>query len=145
MSHRRVLRNPRLVNFTPFKFSPPVSSFTPLSVRKSGGCNYRLRWRERCPRDEKRLALRSLFQSRPRRSQRVTRVTFPNTSSLGYTVHRLLFHNCGYFDEKVPLDRRYSIPRWLSYFHPPLPDLSRFASPFFSFRESRSVRAVGDA
>jgi len=47
------------------------------------------------------------------------RVASPKTLA-GYTVHRLLFHNCGYFDGELPLDLRYSIPRWLSYLHPPL-------------------------
>lgn len=40
-------------------------------------------------------------------------------------VHRLLFHNCGYFDRETPLDRRYSIPRWL------LPPLQIPLPPFY--------------
>lgn len=90
-------------------------------------------WRERCPGMRNVLLyLRSFNRALegPKGWRELPPLTHP--SSLGYTVHRLLFHNCGYFEEKVPLDRRYSIPRWLSYFHPPL-SLSRPVShPLFS-------------
>lgn len=125
MSHRRV---PVTLDSPTSRLSIP-SFFHAAPAPKIVGCNCKLRWRAPMSLGwEKRLTtLPPPFQSRPRRSQRVTSHSSPNILA-EYTVHRLLFHNCGYFDGKVPLDRRYSIPRWLSYLHPLLPIL--LASPF---------------
>lgn len=122
-------------------FSPPASRLSIsslLTLPSSGivGCSTVSVARRvaMSPRDEKHLTTSGVFSIAPSTgSQRVTRVASPNILLAGYTVHRLLFHNCGYFDGKVPLDRRYSIPRWLSYLHPSLfpPRPFRFRPPLF--------------
>lgn len=105
--------------------SPPP--FLPFWHPKIIGCNRRLRDERDVPaRWKASYCLRRLFNC-ALEGPKGWRVASPNILLAGYAVHRLLFHNCGYFDGKVPLDQRYSIPRWLSYLHPPF----RFRPPFF--------------
>lgn len=94
-------------------------------------------WRRDLARLENVLVVRRPFTGAPPDGTKGCVMTsFPE--KLTYpTVHRLLFHNCGYFDGKMPLDRRYSIPRWLNA---PLLD-SLTPVLFLLYRYRRVLRA----
>lgn len=94
-------------------------------------------WRRDLARLENVLVVRRPFTGAPRMvpkgaSWRVS----PRNSRIRLSID-YSFHNCGYFDGKMPLDRRYSIPRWLNA---PLLD-SLTPVLFLLYRYRRVLRA----
>lgn len=118
-------------------FHQPLLYFHTVRKKKIfiGQNGTQVNWKHDLARVEKHLYSFRALSSAPLNGPKGCIVTSYPVKFTQPTVHRLLFHNCGYFDGKMPLDERYSIPRWLLYplYGFPCPPLLFLLSPYRRF------------